>query len=683
MQNRFTPKDFLYVLIGLVIILLLFLNMFKTNREATALDGVQNAMKAQQTTLSSLDDSLKTLGNGLSSLQNTVRKLDNSISQGTGLTIDPALLAQLSGGTTSGGTATPDLAPVNPPADGAFRANAASPPDYLPAADIRFSAPSDSVNRQGLTQQWQTTADQNLPQDFGPGDQLVNVWRSEPGTLTPYVSRDAYATRIYYDLLEPLAWTDLDPPYANVPGLAKRWTVSEDGLTVTFHLFENATWSDGQPVTADDVIFTFDLVMNPEYDAPVSRSYLESNVESYEALDRYTVRFHMKDKYFDAVGVTGGNWILPKHIYGDLSPEEYNTKSRTLCIGSGPWILDDWDEGNQIVLARNENYWGPKPALDKKTYRIIRNDLAGFQEFKANNVDLISPTSEQWTQNVDNDWIDVRGRDVIPIKYYTPRGGYSYIGYNLRLVKFQDKRVRHALTMLLDRQEIIDTIQEGLGRVVTGPFHFTAGQYNSEIEPIPYDPAGARRLLAEAGWQDTDGDGILDKDLDGDGVRDPFEITFLMFTGNYAERLQRYVQEKFGVAGIKVNLDSMEWSVFEDRLTTRDFEMVSLLWTSSPESDPYQIWHSSQAENRGSNYVGYKNEEVDRLIETARRELDYEKRMDMWHRVHELIHEDQPYSFLFTGPARAFLDSRFQNVRQHSYRIYTSEWYVAPGDQLR
>lgn len=546
--------------------------------------------------------------------------------------------------------------------------------------DATFSAASPAVNRQGLPQAWQVAPDAELPEDFAPGDVLVDVWASEPGTLTPYVSRDAYATRVHREVLEQLIWTDVET-LRHVPGLAKSWEVSEDGLEYTFHLFENACFSDKEPVTSRDVIFTFDLIMNQQIDAPVTRSYVEDFVASWEALDEHTVRFRMKEPYFLALDVVGEQWILPKHIYGDYPPNVYNESIGELCVGSGPYVVERWDRGAQIVLARNENYWGPKPALDKRVLRIMNNALTRWQDFRSEKVDLIGPTPGQWSEYRTSKELAEVGRSIY---YYSPLGGYLYVGYNLRLPKFADKRTRQAMTLLIDREEVLDTMMQGIGEVVSGPFYFQGDQYNKDIEPWPHDPEWARELLAEAGWADTDRDGVLDQDLDGDGDRDPFEIVFLIPSGgDFGSQFQRYVESQFAEAGIKVTLDVLDWSVFEQRLTERNFEMVMLAWTGSPESDPYQIWHSSQAENRGSNHVGYRNPRVDELIDSARRELDYDKRMAMWHEVHAILHEDQPYTFLFNRPSMGFINGRFKNVVERPLRLYTSEWYVPAADQMR
>ena len=277
-----------------------------------------------------------------------------------------------------------------------------------------------------------------------------------------------------------------------------------------------------------------------------------------------------------------------------------------------------------------------------------------------------------------------RGRGAQALRYDTPRAGYQYLGYNLRRPYCADKRTRQALTMLLDRGAIIDTLRNGMGAAITGPCYFKADPYDSSIEPWPYDPDRALRLLAEVGWRDTDGDGVIDMDLDGDGTREPFEFTFRVPSGlSFYERLQRFVQNAFKSAGIKVNLAQIEWSVFLERLNERQYDMVSLIWTGSPESDPYQIWHSTQEANRGSNHIGFNDPQADRLIEAGRRTMDYDQRMRIWHEFHALLHEEQPSTFLFAKPEQCFLHERFQNVRKHDYKLWQSEWYVSARAQLR
>jgi len=657
MQNRFTVKDFFYVLIGLAICLLLFLNMVKTDREVEALVRVNDTLKVQGTTLGQLESAIDKLGGGLRLDPSAFDKLSSRPSHGSGP-----------------GTGAP--------AARGGAENVAQRPSYEPGYDIRFGSESSSVNRVGLPQQWQTAADRDLPEDFADGDTLIHVWSADGDTLTPIVATDAYARRIHWEVMEYLVNRDLDAPFNYVPGLARSWEVSDDGMQLTFHLFTDATFSDGHPVTADDVLFTWDMAMNPRIDAAHHRGYIAPNVDHYEKLDDYTVRFTMKQPYFDAVGICGQLlFIAPKHVYGDFDEPTFNKSISDLCVGSGPWRLERWDKGEQIVLVRNENYWGPKPALAKQVIRIVSNELSALQEFKAGNVDRLDrPSTEQWVANVEAPWFRDRGAQAID--FYTPRRGYQYLGYNLRRPCFADKRTRRALTMLLDRRAIIDTLRNGLAVEISGPFFFRSDQNDSTIQPWPYDPTEARRLLAEVGWRDTDGDGVLDMDLDGDGRRDPFEFTFRVPSGLvFYDRLQRFVQEAFKQAGIKVNLDQLEWSVFLERLHERQYDVVSLIWTGEPESDPYQIWHSASEANRGSNHIGFNNPEADRLIELGRRTVDYDQRMKVWHQLHALLHEEQPYTFLFAMPELTFVHERFRNIVGHDYRLYYSEWYVPGSSQ--
>lgn len=675
MQNRFTVKDFFYMLIGVVICVLIGFNIRATNREATNIESVNSNLTSQHATLSSLNSTLEEQRSAIVTLRESIAGLN----PGEGL--DAEAIRQLtetmrqgSGGTgiaSESGSATSE----NTQNTARFQAGY-NPKNVNPIH-------TSEQNMEGLPQQWQTAPDRELPEDFASGDTLIQVWQTDAQKLTPLVSTDSYSRRVFWYTLEYLVNIDLDAPFPHVPGLAKAWEVSDDGMELTFHINERARWWDGRPVTAEDVIFTWDSAVNERLDTAHLRSYIRDNVESWEAPGPHTVRFRMKQPYFDAVGICGNLlFIIPKHVYGDFDPETWNNDIPDLLRGSGPYVLESHRKNDEIVLVRNENYWGPKPPLERIVTRIIPNELPGLQQFRAENVDLITPTGEQWVENANARWLV--DRDVTTNQYYSPRGGYAYIGYNLRRPHFADRRTRQALTMLIDREGLIDNVLNGQGRITTGPFFFKSDQFNDEIEPWPYDPERAISLLAEVGWEDTNNDGVIDKDLDGDGIRDPFEVTYLLPSGGSAgEKLQRFVQEGFRQAGIKLNLDQLEWTVFLDRLDSREYDMVTLSWTGNPETDPHQIWHSDSEPNKGSNHVGFINEEADRLIETARRELDDEKRMSLWHEFHALLHEEQPYTFLYSRPSRYFAHERLRNVEPRDYRPYFAEWYVPVQDQLR
>jgi peptide/nickel transport system substrate-binding protein len=238
--------------------------------------------------------------------------------------------------------------------------------------------------------------------------------------------------------------------------------------------------------------------------------------------------------------------------------------------------------------------------------------------------------------------------------YSQPSLGYTYIGYNLKNGLFQEKKVRQALTYAINREEIVQYVLYGLGAVATGPFPNHLWYSNPHVKPVPYDPERARQLLAEAGWKDTNGDGILD------WQGKPFQLTLITNSGNDTRRdVGVLVQRQLREIGIDVTLELYEWSVFlQDFINERHFDACILGWSLSVDPDAYMIWHSSQIE-RGFNFISYRNPEVDRLLEEGRREYDTEKRKQIYWQIHELIAEDQPYTFLFVPLGISALQKRF------------------------
>jgi peptide/nickel transport system substrate-binding protein len=232
--------------------------------------------------------------------------------------------------------------------------------------------------------------------------------------------------------------------------------------------------------------------------------------------------------------------------------------------------------------------------------------------------------------------------------------GYTYVGYNLKNPLFQDKRVRRALTHAINREEIVRYVLYDLGMVATGPFPNQLWYWNPRVKPIPYDRQKARELLAEAGWKDTHGDGILERD------GRPFRFTLITNSGNDIRRdVAVLVQRQLREIGIDVTIELYEWSVFlNDFIDVKHFDACILGWSLSVDPDAYEIWHSSQID-KGFNFVSYQNLEVDRLLEEGRREYDHEKRKKIYWRIHELIAEDQPYTFLFVPLSLSALQKRF------------------------
>ena len=499
------------------------------------------------------------------------------------------------------------------------------------------------------------------------GDWLISRFGAEPATLNPLTARDAYASIINGHIFETLMKYNLDTAELE-PLLAESSTISDDGLTITFTLRDDIHFSDRTPITSADVIFTYETIMNPGIDAASLANFF-SPIKHATAVDDRTVVFTLNEPYFKAFSIIAGMSILPQHIYAFEDPNEFNA-IRSDLVGSGPYVFESWDVGREIALKRNNNYWNPNkaPAIDRHVYRIITNDLAALQSLQSGELDMLSASAEQYTEMCPKqDFTE----SFDCLKYDTPRGGYCYIGWNMARPWFADRDVRLAMTMLIDRGAIVQHLLKGLGLIATGPFYAEGLQADPDITPWPFDPVRAGELLDGAGWIDSDGDGLRDKDGKA------FRFNFMIVSGSpLYEQLARMLKDQAAQAGIEVIIDQYEWSVFVERLNTRDFDATSLRWTGSIEGDPYQIWHSSQIEGRGSNMIGFANPAADALIEQARVTMDPVKRNALYHEFHRILHDQQPYTFLFSSPSLRFLDKRFENTIIHRLGMDQDEWYV-------
>lgn len=497
------------------------------------------------------------------------------------------------------------------------------------------------------------------PQD---GDWLLNHLSAEPATLNPITATDAYASNINDYIYESLLKRD-EKTLELVPVLAESWEISDDHLIYLFRLKKNVKWQDGHPFTAKDILFSFERIRDPKVDSAHLRNYYQ-DIEKLEIIDDYTVRYHYRIPYFRALEFCGGIPIVPAHLFKPEDDFNQHPIGRQ-PVGTGPYKLLHWDTGKEIVLVRNEDYWSDKPNLNRIVFKIITDNTVALQVLKQGGLDLMGLRPIQWVKQTQSKRFE---ENFQKLKYYLP--SYSYIGWNMRRPLFSDRKVRTAMTMLLDRETILQKVLFGLGTVVTGTFYINSPDYDQSIKPYPYDPAAALELLKAAGWEDHDGDHILDKD----GA--PFAFEFLISAGSkFGEQLATIFQENLKQVGIRMEIRKMEWAVFIQRIEERNFDACTMGWSLSWESDPFQLWHSSQAE-KGSNFVGFKNEEADRIIEEARREFNPLRRKQLYHRFHKILHEEQPYTFLFTTEALVAVSRRFQNVHVYPMGLAPREWWT-------
>lgn len=495
-------------------------------------------------------------------------------------------------------------------------------------------------------------------------DTLQMALTSEPNTLNPITASDAYARRINNYLYDSLIERDPDTLEFK-PELAYKWEISKNHLEYTFYLRKDVTWHDGKPFTADDVIYSYEKIMDPKVDAPFIRVYY-ADVEKVEKIDDYTVRFKYKKPYFMALSFCGGISIIPKHIYDN--GEDFNQHSANRKpMGMGPYKFIEWKTNKRIVLERNENYWKVKPEIKKIVYKIISDPSVSLQVLKKGELDYMGLREIQWVKQTNSEKFN---KKFSKHKYLVP--GYNYIGWNNNHHFFKNPQVRKAMTMLIDRQKLLEKLKFSLGKITTGPFFIEGNQYNKNIKPITYNPKLAYQILKDEGFHDQNQDGILEKD------GKDFEFTFLYPSGSkFSERVSTILKEDLKKIGIKMNIEKMEWAAFVAKIEKKDFEATSLGWSASFESDPYQVWHSSQGKiDRGSNFISYDNPKVDQLIEKARIEFNEKKRNQYYQEIHQILHQDQPYTFLYSSYSLAVVSNRFNNIIVHKAGLDTDDWKI-------
>ncbi len=493
------------------------------------------------------------------------------------------------------------------------------------------------------------------------GDWLVRRIGAEPATLNPVTATDVYESTINGYVYESLLERD-NRTLDLVPLLADSYEVSPDRLSYLFTLRDGLKWQDGKPLTSSDVAYTFKTVKDESVDAPHLRSYFR-NLEKIEALDARRIRFTFSEPYFKSLEMIGGMSIIPQHIF---SSGDFNTHPAGRSpVGSGPYRFVRWDTGKEIVLEKNEQYWGERPFLNRIVFKIITDETVALQVLKRGEMDLMALTPVQWVKQTEGRKFN---RTFDKHKYYLP--GYSFIGWNGRRPVFKDPLVRRAMTLLLDRESILENLRYGFGRVVSGNFFYESPDYDKNIEPWPYDPSKAVALLDEAGWVDSNGDGIRDKG----GV--DFKFEFTMTSGSqFADQVSTILKEELSKVGIEMSIRPLEWALFTRMLDDRNFDAVIMGWSLPVEADPYQVWHSSQIE-KGSNFIGFSNREADLIIEEGRVTFDKEKRVKLYRRFHQIMHEEQPYTFLFVNESLVAVDRRFENVNVYPLGLDTSEWWV-------
>lgn len=547
-------------------------------------------------------------------------------------------------------------------------------------------------------------------------DTLMLYYPNDPNTLNPLISNDTVSEDFLRWVVDPLAVRRFDDPDLFEPRLAEKWEFDEKNLEYTIHLRRGVKWHpskmpDGTPippkeVTSADVKFTWDALLNKHVDAAPHRSYFEDPDAKEESekikvrvsvVDPYTVKVKWLKPYFNAEEFTLDIFILPKHVFSvdakgelistDISSAEFakgfnDHWANSTIIGTGPMMLTAWKKTERLEIVRNPDYWGKPFYFSKVVFRNIPNPNTSLEMMLNGELDWAG-ISEKSLFVQTKDKPAVKEARAILAEYDYP--GFRYIGWNFKREIFKDKAVRTALAHAIPVQKIIDKVLYGLGTRLSGPFLPTGSSYDPALAPLEFDPAKARKLLDDAGWKDTNNNGTRDKTINGNLFELKFDLMIYADAPMY-KTIAEVAKEEWRQIGVDVQISPAKWALMLEKLHKKEFDASMLGWAMSWKQDLFQIWHSSQADvMESSNSIGYKNPALDKLIDEMRTTMNPDRQKSLYHSMHKILYDDQPYVFLFVDKATAGYNSRIQNVKYYRIRPARDhrEWLAPPAKARR
>ncbi len=539
-----------------------------------------------------------------------------------------------------------------------------------------------SVGLMGLLTVLLTACGPGAPGDGGTGDDVPEAERyggtavvgliNDIPDMSPLTSTDHNASQIQtHVLFMPLVM--YDERFQPVPYLARSWEISPDTTELTFHLRRDVLWHDGVPTTAHDLKFSYDLARDPE--TGFANAAFWTHYGEAVAVDSFTFRIAMTP-HADYLDPWRAFAAVPRHVLQGVPAAELRTHafSTGRPLGNGPFRFVSRQPGQNWVFAANEDHpaeLGGRPYLDRIVYRVISEPTTLLTELLTGRIDYyIQPTPEQAAR--------IDATPGVRLHTFDDRA-FVILGWNGRRPMFSDPRVRRALTMAIDRQEIIDGIGYGFGSVANSTVPPIFWQYDPDAgTDLGYDPEGARRLLEEAGWRDRNGDGILQNERG-----EPFRFTTLTNHGNQ-ERVDilAKVQSDLRRVGIQMEPQVLEWGTLLSRINDverRDFDAVLIGWVTEFRIDDRDLLHCDERD-QPYQWVGYCNREVDQLLDVLPTIVDREAARPLWQRYQRLIGQDQPYTFLYFQQRRSGIADRLRGVEPDARGDWLGarNWWIAP-----
>ena len=459
---------------------------------------------------------------------------------------------------------------------------------------------------------------------------------TNPARLNPILATDSSSSEIANFLFNGLVKYDKDN--SKIIGDLAQDFYYENKTTIIFKLKKNVSWHDGEKFTAQDVVFTYNTIISPKISTPYSAEF--RFVKSVEALDDYSVKVIYKKPYFKSLEAWSMG-ILPKHILKDeenLMSSKFNTNP----IGTGAYKLFLLEHSKNIILKANEDYFEGRPKIDEISFHVIADPMTRFLMLKSGALDLGSVESMQYERQLNEEFFS---KFNIHEKISQ---SYTYLGFNLRLKKFQNPKVRKALSLAIDREEIVKILFFKHGKVCTGPFLPGTKAFNSDIKAPTKNIKRAKKLLAEAGYTQDN----------------PLEFEIVTSNSSAVRpHVTQILQHQLKKAGVIVTLRVMEWQAFLNMVVfPHKFDALVLGWGLSVTPDPYSIWHSDNDKQGGFNLVGYKNKNLDKMIEQSETMVDREKLGVVWRDMFKIITDDNPYLFLYIPNSITVVDKKIKNI---------------------
>lgn len=492
-----------------------------------------------------------------------------------------------------------------------------------------------------------------LPADFDAFNEFV----VESAFVNSFVSYGIFQTLVRYD-----------ENHRFIPALADSFGVSGDDMSVTFRLRDDIHWHDGVPVTSDDVVWSFDVSIDEETAYP-NRSDLQ-NIEAAERIDERRVRFRFARVHADPLADFAEWAPMPKHLLENVPPSDMrNAEFNRNPVGNGPFRFVSWRANEQVVFEAYEDFYAGRPYIDRIVFRIIPERTTLVTELLTGGVDLVPGIPPAEMARIE------ASPNADPLTY--PSVSNVFIMYNIRDPRFEDPRLRRALTLAIDRQAIVDALLFGYGEVANGPVTPAQWAHDPDLAPLPFDSDAAIALLAEAGWRDTDGDGWLDKD--GRPLR------FEMITNQdnaLRSSILVVVQDNLGKIGVDVQPRNREFNVLVDDLVSGSFETIVLGFNWSLRFDPSSLLLTDAPFNGG----GYANPRADSLALLAIATPERDDAEPFWNEYQRIVQNDHPISWLFVENERWGVSRRMRDVWTHtpdSYGVFQSArfWWIPENEQ--